>query len=206
MGNGRRCHQHTANEQPQERLLKKASVLDRATRVLCVVSLAIALLTVLMPLWSAIIISDNLAADSYTAQETAALSPVVRLGLFSVPLLLAGWVLMTILLWARKPWLSLIGGGIAAAGGALLVIFAISVGQVFPYREVVTSGGIREIGLAFSDLIWRYYIALAPFVTMIAALVCALLARRHREVADIMASVADTSPTIALADENDLEG
>lgn len=198
MGKGQRNHKQHHAERPQERPLKKARALDRATRILCAVALVLALVTGILPLASAFAVSYNLSTDAIEASVVEQITPVLPLGYACIPLLLFGLVIATVLLVQRKPFLALIGGGLATLGAVFLVLFAITCGQAFPFREVVTGGGIREIGLAFSDLIWRYYIALVPLAVMIAAFVCGLRARHHRELADMMSETA--APTITLGD------
>ena len=184
-----------------ERVLQKAARLDTVTRALCIAATVATVVTGVLPLFSAFTISGNLDAGIVDEAATAAIAPVLPLGYACIPLILIGVLLSTVLFFKKKPLLALFGIGVCAVGSAFLVLFALACAEAFPFREFAVGGGIREVGLQFSDLFWRYYIALTPLALMLGTLIPALRANHHRGIAEMMTGV-DAPATIAL-DETD---
>lgn len=187
-----------------ERVRQKAARLATVTRALCIATIVATVLTGVLPLFSAFTISGNLDAGIVDEAATAAIAPVLPLGYACIPLILIGVLLSAVLFFKKKPLLALFGIGVAAVGSAFLVLFALACAEAFPFREFAVGGGIREVGLQFSDLFWRYYIALAPLVLLLITLLPALRANYHHGVAEMMAG-ADTPATIALDETEEAE-
>lgn len=197
MGKGRR--RTRTQERPAYLLLReRAAAQDTVVRVLCAVALFSAILTLLMPTWSLSVIERNLAAESYTAEESATLSDVLPLGQLAIGLTAVGILATSVLLWLRKAPASLLSLSVALAGNVLLVIFTVTISDVFAYDD------LEQRGLAFRELLTRYYAALLPAIVLIPTACVAFSARKKRALADLMERASDSTPTITLGSDTDL--
>ncbi len=200
MGKGRRLRLERADARPAYELpLMQADKLDRTARVLCLIAVIVLALTIVLPSWSVQIIADNLALGAYDAEETAALTPVLPLGRLSLILTALGTVATAVLLRLRKVGLSLIGTGAQIAAAAMLIAFAVTVGEVFAFDPLMHSG--HGQGLSFWDLVLRYYILLVPAIMQTVAVCVGFAARKKRDVAQVMQQASDTSSTLTLDEE-----
>ncbi len=200
MGKGSRARTKRLQEHPAYELpLKQAAKLEKAVRILCTLSGILTLVSLLMPSWSLFIISQNLTAEQYTADEIAALTPALPLGTLSLILIAIGVIVTCVLLRMRKPALSLIGLGVCGAANAMLVSFAVTIGEVFAFNPILHSG--HGQGLDFWDLVLRYYILLVPTAMLIVAICMGFRAHKKRDVADMMKNASDTSSTLSLDED-----
>ncbi len=200
MGKGRRLRLERADARPAYELpLMHADKLDRTARVLCLLALIMLALTIVLPSWSVQIIADNLAAGTYDAEEIAALTPVLPLGRLSLVLTALGTIATAVLLRLRKVALSLIGLGAHLVAAAMLITFAVTIGDVFAFNPILHSG--HGQGLSFWDLVLRYYILLVPAVMQMVAVCISFAARKKRDVAQVMQQASDTSSTLTLGEE-----
>ncbi len=201
MGKGNRIRAARVDERPAyEAPLAQAVKLDRAVRVLCLLAVIVVALALILPAWSVHILSANLAADAYTAEEAAALTPVVPLGRLSLILITLGTAVTCAMLWLRRWALSLIGLGAQLIAAAMLIVFAVTIGDVFAFNPILHSG--HGQGLSFWDLALRYYILLLPVIMQIVAVCVSFVARKKRDIADVMQQASDTAPTLALDEED----
>ncbi len=200
MGKGRRLRNERADTRPAYELpLLQADKLDRTARVLCLIAVIVLALTLFLPSWSVQIIANNLATGSYDAEEIAALTPVLPLGRLSLILTALGTVATAVLLRLRKVGLSLIGLGAQFAAAAMLIAFAVTIGDVFAFNPILHSG--HGQGLSFWDLVLRYYILLVPTIMQTVAVCVSFAARKKRDVAQVMQQASDTSSTLTLDEE-----
>ena len=200
MGKGRRLRLERADARSAYELpLMHADKLDHTARVLCLLALIMLALTIVLPSWSVQIIADNLAAGTYDAEEIAALTPVLPLGRLSLVLTALGTIATAVLLRLRKVGLSLIGLGAHLVAAAMLITFAVTIGDVFAFNPILHSG--HGQGLSFWDLVLRYYILLVPAVMQTVAVCISFAARKKRDVAQVMQQASDTSSTLTLGEE-----
>ena len=200
MGKGRRLRLERADARPAYELpLMHADKLDRTARVLCLLALIMLALTIVLPSWSVQISADNLAAGTYDAEEIAALTPVLPLGRLSLVLTALGTIATAVLLRLRKVGLSLIGLSAHLVAAAMLIAFAVTIGDVFAFNPILHSG--HGQGLSFWDLVLRYYILLVPAVMQTVAVCISFAARKKRDVAQVMQQASDTSSTLTLGEE-----
>ncbi|MBE6764164.1 MAG: hypothetical protein E7553_07465 [Ruminococcaceae bacterium] len=200
MGKGSRKREANANKCPAYELpLRQAEKLDRLAAVLGVLAVILLALSLFLPSWSVHIIAQNLAAGTYSADEAAALTPVLPLGRLSLILLSIGTVLTFLLLKFRKTALSLIGLAADVAASAMLIAFAVTLGSVFAFNPVLHSG--HGQGLSFWELVLRYYILLLPVIMQIVAVCVSFAAHKKRDIADVMKNASDTTSTLSLDDE-----
>ena len=200
MGKGRRLRNERADTRPAYEIpLQQARALERTVRILCIIAVLVLALSLFLPSWSVQIIADNLAAGTYDAEETAALTPILPLGRLSLILTAAGSLITAVLLWLRKVGLSLIGFCTQLVAAAMLIAFAVTVGEVFAYNPILHSG--HGQGLTFWDLVLRYYSLLIPVIMQTVAVCMGFAARKKRDVADVMQQAADTSSTLTLDEE-----
>ncbi len=201
MGKGSRIRAARANEAPAYELpLTKAASLEKTVRVLCIFAVILTALALFLPSWSVHIIRENLAAGGYSAEEAAALTPVVPLGRLSLILFALGTAVTCTLLWLRKSALSLIGTVLLVAASAMLIAFAVTLGDVFAFNPILHSG--HGQGLSFWDLVLRYYILLLPVVMQIVAVCVSFVAHKTRDIAEVMQQASDTASTLTLDEED----
>lgn len=200
MGKARRLRNERTDTRPAYELpLMQADKLDRTARVLCLIAVIVLALTIVLPSWSVQIIADNLAAGAYDAEETAALTPVLPIGRLSLILTALGTVATAVLLRLRKVGMSLIGLGAQFAAAAMLIAFAVTIGELFSFNPILHNG--HGQGLSFWDLALRYYILLIPVLMQTVAVCVSFAARKKRDVAQVMQQASDTTPTLTLAEE-----
>ena len=203
MGKGQRNRAMRHERPAHERLLANAARLDKSARVLCVIGAILLGVLLFLPAWSMKVISQNLDAALYTADEVAVLSPVVPLGQLSLVLSAIGTVCVILTLRVRRPFLSLIGMGLWLAAAAMLISFAVTVGDVFAFNPILPGG--HGQGLSFWDLLVRYYSLLAPFIMQIVAVCMSFVAHKNRDLAALMQQADDTSSTLTLGEEDPFE-
>jgi len=122
--------------------------------------------------------------------------------MIAVILITAGLLFFFVLTCVKKPWLSLIGWGVALAGAAFFVVFFLEIQSLFPYVERQVGSTVIGKGLDFTTMLIRYYSAAVPLVLPIPALVFALRAKKYREIADVMESAAEDAPTLSLGEDD----
>lgn len=200
MGKGSRTRAARANERPAYELpLAQADKLESTVRVLCILAVIVTVLALFLPFWSVRVIADNLAADAYTAEEAAALTRVVPLGRLSLILIPLSTAVTCIMLWLRRSVLSLIGLVAEFVAAAMLIVLAVTLGEVFTFNPILHSG--HGQGLSFWDLVLRYYILLLPILMQIVAVCVSFVAHKKRDVADVMKQASDTGSTLTLDEE-----
>lgn len=176
-------------------LNKKEASAQRVVRILCICMLLITVLTLLVQLWSLMTIEANLQAERYTAQETATLNRLLPVGWLGVIVMAGGAAAASVLL-LRKKWKpSLIGTALTVVAGVLLVLFALSLGDIFAYDA------LKDRGLMFGDLVLRHFtVLLTPILSIIASLFGRRAAKKYA-LAQMMADMCEEEPTISF-DEN----
>ena len=195
VGKGRRNRDMRQELRPFEALYAKADKQQRTAGGFAVAALILTVLGLFLPLWSIAVMQQNLDASLYDATELAVLTPWLPLGRLALGLIAVGVLASAIFVWCRRPGWSAAALALCAGGEGLLTYFAVVLGQVFAYDQ------LEQRGLAFGDLLVRYYVLLLPFCLLVAALCCAFAARKKRMVASVMETAADTAPTVMLDDE-----
>lgn len=197
MGKGRRNRGLRQDLKPFEILYQKADKQQKTAGALAVISLVVTVLGLFLPIWSITIMANNIAATRYDAEELAVLTPLLPLGRLALALIAVGVLACAVLLWCRRAGWSTVGWTLVAVGDGLLIYFAVVLGQVFAFDP------IEQRGLAFGDLLLRYYVLVLPLVLLAVAVVCGLTARKKRMVASAMENAADTAPTVLLGEEEE---
>lgn len=197
VGKGRRNREQRQDLHPFERLYKKADKQQKTAGGFAVTAVILTVLGSVLPVWSISIMTNNIVASQYAAEELAILTPLLPIGRLALTLIAVGALLCAILLWCRRAGFSSIGLALCAIGEGALIYFAIVLGQVFAYDP------LEQRGLAFADLVVRYYVLLVPFMFLAAAIVCGLVARKNRTVAAAMQNAIDIAPTVMLDEEEE---
>lgn len=195
MGKGaRNRNRHTEQQEACTRLKAEERRLHRYVCALGIVAVLLTLFTMAIQVFT--IYSINNAPQ--TEDAAAILSRAVPMGILAVALMSGGTLAAAILLFLRKPMLSVFGGVTLLIGIAFLAAFIAALAECFPYREIITGTTVRTQGLDFTKLFWRHGTAFFPSLFLLAGQGIAFAARKKRELIEVMTPSAHGDSTLAL--------
>ncbi len=150
--------------------------------------------------------NGNLQSGVYANEspdEIARLTTILPMGAIAVSLITVGLLFFFVLTCVKKPWLSLIGWGVALVGAAFFVVFFLEIQSLFPYVERQVGSTVIGKGLDFTTMLVRYYSAALPLLLPVPVLVFALRAKKYREIADVMECAAEERSTLSLGEADE---